>query len=164
NDAHLRFGFGLTCIVSFLLGVIPVFIAWIYSEFLEYKRSSLHSKVYTVAKQYSARQRIPPPPETAEKPFRALIFDRFNMYLLVCGIFWEMNQEKMEAIDLNDDGQNDVMDEDIEDHEVLEDSEANGGTQPRQVQSRRKVSRLKTSKEAGSWSKVNHDIRRVMKN
>ncbi|XP_048611772.1 zinc finger BED domain-containing protein RICESLEEPER 2-like [Brassica napus] len=47
----------------------------------------------------------------------------------------------MEAIDLNDDGQNDVMDEDIEDHEVLEDSEANGGTQPRQVQSRRKVSR-----------------------
>jgi len=32
--------------VSFLLGVIPVFIAWIYSEFLEYKRSSLHSKVY----------------------------------------------------------------------------------------------------------------------
>ncbi|KAG2249419.1 hypothetical protein Bca52824_089047 [Brassica carinata] len=45
----------------------------------------------------------------------------------------------MEAIDLNDDGQNDVMDEDIEDHEVLEDSEANGGTQPRQVQSRRKV-------------------------
>ncbi|KAG5378906.1 hypothetical protein IGI04_026748, partial [Brassica rapa subsp. trilocularis] len=95
----------------------------------------------TVAKQYSARQRIPPPPETAEKPFRALIFDRFNMYLLVCGIFWEMNHEKMEAIDLNDDGQNDVMDEDIEDHEVLEDSEANRGTQPRQVQSRRKVSR-----------------------
>ncbi|CAN6806706.1 unnamed protein product, partial [Brassica oleracea] len=47
----------------------------------------------------------------------------------------------MEAIDLNDDGQNDVMDEDIEDHEVLEDPEANGGTQPRQVQSRRKVSR-----------------------
>uniref|UniRef100_M4F958 Uncharacterized protein n=1 Tax=Brassica campestris TaxID=3711 RepID=M4F958_BRACM len=47
----------------------------------------------------------------------------------------------MEAIDLNDDGQNDVMDEDIEDHEVLEDSEANRGTQPRQVQSRRKVSR-----------------------
>ncbi|WZZ00132.1 hypothetical protein YC2023_072460 [Brassica napus] len=36
----------------------------------------------TVAKQYSARQRIPPPPETAEKPFRALIFDR---YLLALG-------------------------------------------------------------------------------
>ncbi|WZZ60872.1 hypothetical protein YC2023_060979 [Brassica napus] len=34
--------------VSFLLGVIPVFIAWIYSEFLEYKRSSLHSKVYSL--------------------------------------------------------------------------------------------------------------------
>ncbi|CAN6833008.1 unnamed protein product [Brassica oleracea] len=34
--------------VSFLLGVIPVFIAWIYSEFLEYKRSSLHSKVYVL--------------------------------------------------------------------------------------------------------------------
>jgi hypothetical protein len=33
--------------VSFLLGVIPVFIAWIYSEFLEYKRSSLHSKVHS---------------------------------------------------------------------------------------------------------------------
>ncbi|KAF3517280.1 hypothetical protein DY000_02059654 [Brassica cretica] len=47
----------------------------------------------------------------------------------------------MEAIDLNDDGQNDVMDEDIEDHEVLDDSEANRGTQPRQVQSRRRVSR-----------------------
>ncbi|KAH0851243.1 hypothetical protein HID58_094887, partial [Brassica napus] len=128
--------------VSFLLGVIPVFIAWIYSEFLEYKRSSLHSK--TVAKQYSARQRIPPPPETAEKPFRALIFDR---YLLALGT--KLREEssfgdlchKMEAIDLNDDTQNDVMDEDIEDHEVLEDSEANRGTQPRQVQSRRKVSR-----------------------
>ncbi|KAF2567672.1 hypothetical protein F2Q68_00027449 [Brassica cretica] len=37
----------------------------------------------------------------------------------------------MEAIDLNDDGQNDVMDEDIEDHEVIEISEANKGTQPR---------------------------------
>ncbi|KAH0872850.1 hypothetical protein HID58_070212, partial [Brassica napus] len=48
---------------------------------------------------------------------------------------------KMEAIDLNDDGQNDVMDEDIEDYEVLDDSEANRGTQPRQVQSRRRVSR-----------------------
>ncbi|KAH0876016.1 hypothetical protein HID58_073378 [Brassica napus] len=47
----------------------------------------------------------------------------------------------MEAIDLNNDGQNDVMDEDIEDHKVLEDSEANRGTQPRQVQSRRRVSR-----------------------
>ncbi|CAF2085693.1 BnaA06g38850D [Brassica napus] len=47
----------------------------------------------------------------------------------------------MKAIDLNDDGQNDVMDEDIEDQEVLEDSEANRGTQPRQVQPRRKVSR-----------------------
>ncbi|KAG2309015.1 hypothetical protein Bca52824_028763 [Brassica carinata] len=33
--------------VSFLLGVIPVFIAWIYSEFLEYKRSSMHSKVHS---------------------------------------------------------------------------------------------------------------------
>nr|VDC88987.1 unnamed protein product [Brassica oleracea] len=34
-------------IVSFLLGVIPVFIAWAYSEFLQYKRSSLHSKVHS---------------------------------------------------------------------------------------------------------------------
>uniref|UniRef100_A0A0D3CJV0 Uncharacterized protein n=2 Tax=Brassica oleracea TaxID=3712 RepID=A0A0D3CJV0_BRAOL len=50
-------------------------------------------------------------------------------------------EEKMEAINLNDDGQNDVMDENIEYHEVLEDSEANRGTQPRQVQSRRRVSR-----------------------
>ncbi|KAH0876018.1 hypothetical protein HID58_073380, partial [Brassica napus] len=49
---------------------------------------------------------------------------------------------KMEAIDLNNDGQNDVMDEDIEDHKVLEDSEANRGTQPRQVQSRRRVSSI----------------------
>ncbi|KAG2272247.1 hypothetical protein Bca52824_066802 [Brassica carinata] len=47
----------------------------------------------------------------------------------------------MKAIDLNDDGQHDVMDEDIEDHEVLEDSQANKGTQPRQVQSSRRVSR-----------------------
>ncbi|VVB11529.1 unnamed protein product [Arabis nemorensis] len=31
--------------VSFLLGVLAVFIAWIYSELLEYRRSSLHSKV-----------------------------------------------------------------------------------------------------------------------
>ncbi|CAN7017978.1 unnamed protein product, partial [Brassica oleracea var. botrytis] len=45
---------------------------------------------------------------------------------------------KMEAIDLNDDGQNDVMDEDIKDHEVMEISEANKGTQPR---SHRRVSR-----------------------
>ncbi|KAF3606130.1 hypothetical protein DY000_02050470 [Brassica cretica] len=53
----------------------------------------------------------------------------------------------MEAIDLNDDGQNDVMDENIEDHEVLEDSEANRGTQPRQVQSRRDESVEKTEEE-----------------
>ncbi|XP_020868697.1 protein REDUCED WALL ACETYLATION 4 isoform X1 [Arabidopsis lyrata subsp. lyrata] len=32
--------------VSFLLGVIPLMIAWLYSEFLEYRRSSLHAKVY----------------------------------------------------------------------------------------------------------------------
>ncbi|XWS18604.1 hypothetical protein CRYUN_Cryun32bG0059000 [Craigia yunnanensis] len=33
--------------VSFLLGVIPVFIACIYSEFLEYKKSASHSKVHS---------------------------------------------------------------------------------------------------------------------
>ncbi|XP_039053851.1 protein REDUCED WALL ACETYLATION 3-like [Hibiscus syriacus] len=33
--------------VSFLLGVIPVFIAWMYSEFLEYKKSASHSKVHS---------------------------------------------------------------------------------------------------------------------
>ncbi|KAF3577413.1 hypothetical protein DY000_02034383 [Brassica cretica] len=49
---------------------------------------------------------------------------------------------KMEAIDLNDDSQNDVMDEDIEDHEVIEISEANKGTKPR---SRRRVSRITSS-------------------
>ncbi|KAK3005309.1 hypothetical protein RJ639_016218 [Escallonia herrerae] len=31
-------------LVSFLLGIIPVFVAWIYSEWLEYKRSSAPSK------------------------------------------------------------------------------------------------------------------------
>ncbi|KAK3024034.1 hypothetical protein RJ639_044136 [Escallonia herrerae] len=31
-------------LVSFLLGIIPVFVAWIYSEWLEYKRSSSPSK------------------------------------------------------------------------------------------------------------------------
>ncbi|KAG5408884.1 hypothetical protein IGI04_005203 [Brassica rapa subsp. trilocularis] len=45
----------------------------------------------------------------------------------------------MEAIDLNDDGQNDLMDEDIEDHEVIEISEANRGTPPRHAQSRRRA-------------------------
>ncbi|KAK6932244.1 Cas1p 10 TM acyl transferase domain, partial [Dillenia turbinata] len=33
--------------VSFWLGIAPVFVAWIYSEFLEYKRTSLHSKVHS---------------------------------------------------------------------------------------------------------------------
>ncbi|XP_058083967.1 protein REDUCED WALL ACETYLATION 3-like [Magnolia sinica] len=33
--------------VSFLLGIAPVFIAWIYSEILEYKKSSSHSKVHS---------------------------------------------------------------------------------------------------------------------
>ncbi|KAI7755165.1 hypothetical protein M8C21_026035, partial [Ambrosia artemisiifolia] len=33
--------------VSFLLAVIPVFVAWIYSEWLEYKRSSCPSKVHS---------------------------------------------------------------------------------------------------------------------
>ena len=47
--------------------------------------------------------------------------------------------QKMEAIDLNDDGQNDLMDEDIEDHEVIEISEANRGTPPRHAQSRRRA-------------------------
>ncbi|OWM63569.1 hypothetical protein CDL15_Pgr021180 [Punica granatum] len=33
--------------VSFLLGIIPVFIAWIYSELLEYKKSAPVSKVHS---------------------------------------------------------------------------------------------------------------------
>ncbi|PQQ11867.1 protein REDUCED WALL ACETYLATION 2 isoform X2 [Prunus yedoensis var. nudiflora] len=33
--------------VSFLLGVIPLVAAWIYSEFLEYKKNSLSSKLYS---------------------------------------------------------------------------------------------------------------------
>ncbi|GLU13936.1 hypothetical protein SLE2022_305390 [Rubroshorea leprosula] len=33
--------------VSFLLGIIPIFIAWIYSEFLEYKKSASLSKVHS---------------------------------------------------------------------------------------------------------------------
>ncbi|KAF2542611.1 hypothetical protein F2Q70_00035852 [Brassica cretica] len=53
----------------------------------------------------------------------------------------------MEAIDLNDDGQNDVMDEYIEDHEVIEISEVNRGTQPKQVQSHRDESVEKTEEE-----------------
>ncbi|XP_042492843.1 protein REDUCED WALL ACETYLATION 2-like isoform X2 [Macadamia integrifolia] len=31
--------------VSFLLGIIPVFVAWVYSELLEYKKNSISSKV-----------------------------------------------------------------------------------------------------------------------
>ncbi|KAM7257947.1 hypothetical protein ACFE04_013688 [Oxalis oulophora] len=33
--------------VSFLLGVVPVFVAWIYSEFLDYKKSLSLSKVHS---------------------------------------------------------------------------------------------------------------------
>ncbi|CAI0424498.1 unnamed protein product [Linum tenue] len=33
--------------VSFLLGFIPIFIAWIYSEFLEYRKSSTPAKVHS---------------------------------------------------------------------------------------------------------------------
>nr|POE94127.1 protein reduced wall acetylation 1 [Quercus suber] len=33
--------------VSFLLGIIPIFISWIYAEFLEYKKSSHPSKVHS---------------------------------------------------------------------------------------------------------------------
>ncbi|PSS02953.1 Protein REDUCED WALL ACETYLATION like [Actinidia chinensis var. chinensis] len=33
--------------VSFLLGFIPIFVAWIYSEFLEYKKSASPSKVHS---------------------------------------------------------------------------------------------------------------------
>lgn len=33
--------------VSFLLGIIPIFIAWIYSEWLEYRKSSSISKVHS---------------------------------------------------------------------------------------------------------------------
>ncbi|KAJ0081762.1 hypothetical protein Patl1_10125 [Pistacia atlantica] len=33
--------------VSFLLGIIPIFVAWIYSEFLEYKKHSSRSKVHS---------------------------------------------------------------------------------------------------------------------
>ncbi|TYK13262.1 protein REDUCED WALL ACETYLATION 3-like [Cucumis melo var. makuwa] len=33
--------------VSFLLGVIPIFVAWVYSEFLEYQKSPLLSKVHS---------------------------------------------------------------------------------------------------------------------
>ncbi|XP_043724012.1 protein REDUCED WALL ACETYLATION 2-like isoform X1 [Telopea speciosissima] len=31
--------------VSFLLGIVPIFVAWIYSELLEYKKNSISSKV-----------------------------------------------------------------------------------------------------------------------
>ncbi|GMP71961.1 hypothetical protein CsSME_00030182 [Camellia sinensis var. sinensis] len=34
-------------LVSFLLGFIPIFVAWIYSELLEYKKSSSPSKVHS---------------------------------------------------------------------------------------------------------------------
>ncbi|KAF8387682.1 hypothetical protein HHK36_026336 [Tetracentron sinense] len=30
--------------VSFFLGIVPIFVAWIYSEFLEYKKNSISSK------------------------------------------------------------------------------------------------------------------------
>ncbi|GJZ14084.1 reduced wall acetylation 4-like protein [Tanacetum coccineum] len=33
--------------VSFLLGIIPIFVSWIYSEWLEYKRSSSPSKLHS---------------------------------------------------------------------------------------------------------------------
>ncbi|KAL2930799.1 Protein REDUCED WALL ACETYLATION 3 [Bienertia sinuspersici] len=33
--------------VSFLLGFIPTLVAWVYSEILEYKRSSSHAKVHS---------------------------------------------------------------------------------------------------------------------
>uniref|UniRef100_A0A7C9DUK3 Cas1p 10 TM acyl transferase domain-containing protein n=1 Tax=Opuntia streptacantha TaxID=393608 RepID=A0A7C9DUK3_OPUST len=33
--------------VSFLLGFIPIFVAWLYSEILEYRRSLSHSKVHS---------------------------------------------------------------------------------------------------------------------
>ncbi|KAK1382083.1 protein REDUCED WALL ACETYLATION 3 [Heracleum sosnowskyi] len=33
--------------VSFLLGILPIFIAWIYSEWLEYRRSTSLSKVHS---------------------------------------------------------------------------------------------------------------------
>jgi hypothetical protein len=33
--------------VSFLLGLFPVLIAWIYSEFLEYRRSSAPAKLHS---------------------------------------------------------------------------------------------------------------------
>jgi hypothetical protein len=35
--------------VSFLLGVIPVFVTWIYSEYLEYKKTSSPPKVHSDA-------------------------------------------------------------------------------------------------------------------
>ncbi|KAL5175025.1 Protein REDUCED WALL ACETYLATION 3 [Glycine soja] len=36
-----------SCVVSFLLGVIPVFVSWIYSEYLEYKKPSSPPKVHS---------------------------------------------------------------------------------------------------------------------
>ncbi|KAJ0791447.1 putative cas1p 10 TM acyl transferase domain-containing protein [Helianthus annuus] len=33
--------------VSFLLGIIPIFVSWIYSEWLEYKKSSSPSKLHS---------------------------------------------------------------------------------------------------------------------
>ncbi|KAJ1418672.1 hypothetical protein SESBI_15600 [Sesbania bispinosa] len=33
--------------VSFLLGIIPVIVAWIYSEILEYRKNSVPSKVHS---------------------------------------------------------------------------------------------------------------------
>ncbi|CAF2008663.1 unnamed protein product, partial [Brassica oleracea] len=54
-----------------------ILLALIFQALSQSPKQVLREIEETVATQYSARQRIPPPPETAEKPFRALIFDRY---------------------------------------------------------------------------------------
>ncbi|CAN6911267.1 unnamed protein product, partial [Brassica oleracea var. botrytis] len=63
-----------------------ILLALIFQALSQSPKQVLREIEETVAKQYSARQRIPPPPETAEKPFRALIFDRY----ILCFWVWEL--------------------------------------------------------------------------
>ncbi|KAL4334043.1 hypothetical protein GQ457_07G030060 [Hibiscus cannabinus] len=55
--------------VSFLIGVTPVFIAWIYSEFLEYKKSA------SLAKAHSDTNLVELGTETIKEDDRAVLLE-----------------------------------------------------------------------------------------
>ncbi|KAD3337821.1 hypothetical protein E3N88_33342 [Mikania micrantha] len=65
--------------VSFLLGIVPIFVSWIYSEWLEYKKSSSPSKLqvslFTITTPHSDNSLVELETEAIKEDDRAVLLE-----------------------------------------------------------------------------------------